>query len=305
MKSFKKVLITGGTGFIGRNTLEKLIENDVECWVITRQNLKDTDKVKYLNLDLSEFDTATVNNVTSKIGEFDAIIYMAASIPVIGAKKETFYEAKVNTLDPLVKFCELFIPLTKKFIYISSIDVVGINTDYEYNEECNVNPVTPYAIAKYCGEIYANSICNSYKIPCTILRFSQVYGPNEPLVRVIPILRKAIKENDVFNKFTTGEEKRRFLYVEDAANSILLALKSNASGIFNIAGKDISSINDLINICEEVYNKKINLSIKGDTIASDNMPSISKAEKVLKYIPKYNLKEGISRIYDEENHEKY
>lgn len=300
MKLIKKVLITGGTGFIGKLTIKKMIEKDIECLVLTRQDLQDTNNVKYIKLDLNQLNVESANKIINKIGGLDAIIYMAASIPILGTKKETYFEAKTNTLDPLIKFCEYFIPITKKFIYISSIDIVGINSDLQYDESCMADPITPYAIGKYCGEIYANSICKQYGVSNIILRFSQVYGPNEPLVRVIPILTKAIKEDGVFNKYTLGEEKRRFLYVEDAASSIFQALKTNVTGIFNIAGKGINSINDLISICEKVYNKKANLSILGDAVVSDNVPSITKAKKQLNFEPKYTLEEGIRKIYEEE-----
>ena len=136
-------------------------------------------------------------------------------------------------------------------------------------------------------------------VSLSILRFSQVYGENEPIVRIIPLLIDRIKNNTEFSLYGTGLEKRRFLFVDDAANAIICALRSKKTGVYNIAGKSVESIKDLIDITEKVFNKKLNLKkVDYSGVTFDNIPSIEKASQEIGYEPSFSLQEGIERIYN-------
>lgn len=300
MSGSKKVLITGGTGFIGSHVVRKLVRLGYECVVFTRRDIDDLEKVRYVKLDIAETSRDVADRVMGQEGKAEAIIYLAANIPLIGQPKESYLDAKHSTLDPLVSFCQHFAPYAQKFVYASSIDVMGVPEVQNYDESCSPSPATPYGLAKYCGEFYVNSICRQLGIKATILRFSQVYGYNEPLVRVIPILLQALRTNGQFYKFTTGNEKRRFLYVSDAADAVYRALESDNTGVYNVAGKSVDSINDLISMAEGIYNKNLDVVIKGEHIAYDNVPSILKAESGLGFSPQYSLEDGIKEIYGED-----
>lgn len=297
----KKFLITGGTGFIGKRVVEYLKDTEAMCYVITRKYYEDTANIKYIQCDLNDMDTLDIESLT-KEGLFDAIIYLAANIPEIGMKKENYYDAKCSTFDPIIHFVNKTLDYCERFIYASSIDVIGTPQNLDYTEEEPANPATPYALAKYCGEMYVQKMCELANRPLVNLRFSQVYGPKEPLVRVIPILLNTIKQNGVFNKFTTGEEKRRFLYVDDAVQSIILAIDTECFGTYNIAGKSVDTVNDLLDYAGCVYEKEIATSIVAEVKAAHNVPNIDKAIYNLGYNPKYSLLEGIRKIREvEEN----
>lgn len=115
-----------------------------------------------------------------------------------------------------MNFCDVFFSRTKNFVYVSSIDVLGSCGKTEYTEEETLHNPTPYGIAKYCGELYTKLMCDSLTLPYRILRFSQVYGSNEPVVRIILILKAALLSRKEFSLFMYGDEKRRFLYIDDA-----------------------------------------------------------------------------------------
>lgn len=291
----KKILIAGGTGFIGKRLVAHLASEGANLYVISRKHHDDSKNIKYIQCDLN--NSEDINAINE---HFDACVYMAANIPQRGQKKETYSEAKESTLDPSIHFFDTFVKNTKKLIYISSIDVLGECDTEMYNECATPKNATPYGLAKYCGEYYAEAYCRMNNCKCTILRFSQVYGPSEPIVRIIPIMKEAILSEKTFSIYTDGEEKRRFLYVDDAVESICLALKMDASGIYNIAGKDVSSIRELAIAMEEVYSKKLNLEILNQFKGKNNIPSIAKAESELGYRPKYSLVEGLKLIKEEE-----
>lgn len=292
----KKILVAGGTGFIGKRLVSRLINEGADVFVITRKEKTSQDRLTYHKADLNDFNSL---NSIPKIS-YDACVYMAANIPEVGQPKETYLDAKRSTLDPLVNFCEVFSSQVSKFVYISTIDVLGGCDELDYDESAPINIATPYGLAKFCGEFYVKDYCSNYSIPYTILRFSQVYGPNEPIVRVIPIIRNAIKYGKEFTIYSDGSELRRFLYVDDAATAIICALNAEEQGIFNIAGFEICSLIDLVDKVEKAYSCKLNLKILNKNKGNSNVPSIGKAELRLGYHPEFSITNGLNAIIEEE-----
>lgn len=294
----KKILVAGGTGFIGKRCVRFLSELGCKISVITRGKYENTENIRYLSADLFDIDALRQLEID---GCYDWAVYLAANIPLAGDKKETYLEAKCTTLDPLLNFCEVFLPKIKSIVYASSIDVLGSCNKTEYTEQEVINNPTPYGLAKYCGEFYVKIMSEQLGISYKIVRFSQVYGPNEPLVRIIPILKKAILENTVFNLYTDGQEKRRFLYVDDAVQSILRCMLSDRCGIYNIAGNDIISMIDLISKMEIVFGKKLNYNVLNKTKGKNNIPSIELAKEQLLYSPNFSIEMGLENIKMEES----
>jgi UDP-glucose 4-epimerase len=290
------LLVTGGTGFVGRRVINR-IKKDNKTVIITRKERENLKNIYYHTCDLREIGEKDKKDILKLLdNKIDAIIYMAASIPRMGEKKETMNMAKENTLDPLVKFLDLFGEYVNKIIYTSTIDVVGIPENKYYDEYTNIKPITSYGVAKYIGEEYLNYYCRSNNKIGINLRLSQVYGPNEPLIRVIPMIKNCLLKNKIFTIYGTGEEKRRYLYVDDAAKAVQLSLKSNQSGTYNIAGKDIVSIKDVINIMEKVYGNKLRTKQNNDYEGFDNIPDIKFASKDLGFEPDYNFKRGVIKM---------
>jgi nucleoside-diphosphate-sugar epimerase len=296
----RKIIVAGGTGFIGKNVVSQLTAHGALCTVITRQNLQDKGSIRYINCDLNDLEQETY---CRKFGseEYDLAIYMAANIPARDMKKESYLDAKKSTLDPFLHFCNMFLPMVKRLIYISSVDALGNINKKNYDENQQPDMPTPYGLAKFCGELYAEQMCRMNHINCIILRFAQVYGGNEPFVRIIPILIDAAKNNKVFTLYTTGEEKRKFLYIKDAVLSVICAcINDKATGTFNIAGDGENSINELIDIVNRIYNRPINLIRLNTAIGLDNIPDITKAKTILGYQPHYYLENGIKEIFEGE-----
>ena len=293
-KSERKVLVAGGTGFIGKRLLQIFSYLNVKTYVISRRcGHLNTSNITYLTGDLGDLDS--IKKIRSEI-KYDAAVYMAANIPLRGQKKENLFEAKRSTLDPYLNFLEVFGGDTKQLVYISSIDAIGQCSQEEYDEEISSDHPTPYGLAKYTGEFYTKSMADELGIPYTILRFSQVYGPNEPVVRIIPILKECLLENRKFCLITSGSEKRRFLYIDDAIQAIYLAMVRKETGIFNIAGPDIVAITDLITLMEHIWGKILDLEVKHIKEGENSIPSIVKAEKQLGYYPEVSIDLGLFKF---------
>jgi UDP-glucose 4-epimerase len=303
----KKAIIAGGTGFIGSKVVKKLLElKNYKCYVLTRNKTLKSREFEYIYCDLNNLTEECCEKIIEKYGKFDFGIYLAANIPKVGEKKDGFLDSNINTLQPLIKFMEGFSSYIKKVVYASSLDVIGIPKERFYNENASLLPESPYGVAKLCGELYLKSISRKQNVNLVILRFSQVYGPDEPIVRVIPILLNASKNELTFNMYGDGNEKRRFLYIDDAVRSILLCLEKEKSNnkTYNVAGKSIDSIKDLIDIVEDVYKKRVRIRrVENTGFTYDNIQSIEKIEEELGFSPLYSLKDGIKKIFEVETNE--
>lgn len=290
----KNILVAGGTGFIGKRCVKIFSDMGCNVTVITRKSQENHANVKYVSADLTDIQVLKTVLINSN---FDHAIYMAANIPLAGHRKESYFEAKCSTLDAFINFCNAFFPIVRNVVYVSSVDVLGFCDKIEYTEEESVNNPTPYGLAKYCGELYTKLVCDSLSLPYKILRFSQVYGPDEPVVRIIPILKEALLSGKEFNLFTYGNEKRRFLYIDDAVQAVVRSCIYGKCGVYNIAGQDSVSMIELIEMMENVSGRKLRLNILKQTHGSDNIPSISKAMEELKYVPEFSIDKGMVQVF--------
>lgn len=289
----KKVLIAGGTGFIGKRLVHYLEKNEIETYVITRQKLTDKKYVTYLNIDLHDKDK--LEKISEEL-KFDVLVYLAANIPTADAKKETYQDSLDSTLIPFVNFCTAFVNENSRLIYASSVDVLGNCAKEEYTENMLPSVATPYGLAKYCGEFYAKNMCAKAGAKCLIYRFAQVYGPNEPIVRIIPILKNALLLHDKFEIWTSGTEKRRFLYVDDAVQALALGITGEFEGIYNIAGEEVITMLELVQLMESVFEEKLDYDVLNKVRGIDNIPSINKAKSELGFMPEVSMKRGLVNV---------
>lgn len=301
----KKVIVTGGTGFIGRQVVSRLLEGDAKVICLTRKKLtSDNPNLNYIQCDLKSISRSVGKELRESIGSVDYIIYLAASIPDFSEQAETMVGAKENTLDPLVNFLAIFGNLASKIVFTSTIDVYGKPpVESMVTEDTQVAPDTPYAVAKLCSEYYLKFFCKKNEKKYVILRLSQVYGPNEPMLRVIPFIINSAISNDLFTLIGDGADKRRFIYVDDAARAIIQSLQYNKNNLFIISGNEDISIRQVILTVENVLSTKLQVeNIEANKKPVDILPVADKAVDSMGFQPEVSFREGIELIlrkYDE------
>ncbi|KKP29993.1 MAG: UDP-glucose 4-epimerase [Parcubacteria group bacterium GW2011_GWA2_31_28] len=295
----KRILITGGTGFIGKHLVDELLNHNNKLFLITRKRQQsENDNLKYLYADLSQLNENLSEKIKKELKLVDYILYLAANIPLLSASKETIFDAKISTFDPFINFLKFFGNIGNKIIFTSTIDVYGY-PDKEYDENQSIDPLTPYALAKFVCEKYLQYYCKIYKKEFSIVRFAQVYGPNEPLVRVIPYILNSAVKNEPFSLSGSGLDKRKFLYVKDAVQGIIKTALNGNNSIYHIAGSEVDNILNVIRITENVFNKKIIIKQKNKEREIQNtLPNLDKSIKKLGYNPKYTLERGIKEIFN-------
>ena len=292
------ILLTGGAGFIGSHIADLFIKNNHDVTII--DNLVNGNK-KNINPKAKFFQMDILDNLEElfKKGKFDVVVHHAALIEVVESKsKPELYEkvnvqGTINLLENSRKFD------VKKFIYASSSAVYGNPKHLPCDEKHPKNPVNPYGKTNLEAENKIIDFSDKYGFNYVILRYSNIYGPRQNLLKggvIVKFLDKIINNKDLVI-FGDGNQTRDFLFVEDATLANALALQTK-NKIFNIGSGKPISINKLCNEMDKLFNNKVKINhSKPIEEIKKTYLDISLAEKELNWQPKTGLKEGIKRTY--------
>lgn len=296
-----KLVVTGGCGFIGSHFVDYVHNLGHEIIIIDNlstgkkeniESLIKSDKIKLFVEDIQNFDA-----LNSIIDNADAVIHFAGLTGVIESleKPKEFTEINVIGTLNLLQICRnKKIP---KFVFASTGAVYG-NQSPPFKEQMNTNPISPYAASKIASEQYCITYKNTFDISCSILRFSNVFGPRKsfgPYANVIPKFVRSILRNESITIYGDGEQERDFVFVKDVARACFLALSKNNNGIFNIATGKNTTVNYLISKIEFLLKKKFTKIFVASRPGESKFAysSIEKAKTDLSYIPEYSLEQGL------------
>lgn len=298
----KKVLVTGGSGFIASHLCHRLIKEGAQVFTLTKYDsiidnirLADLgDKVEVVEGDLRNPDSL------KKIQSFrPEIIYHFAAYNHVGDSFLNISEAVNVNSSGTVNLLEAYEDY-ERFIYISSSEVYGYQETVPFSEDLCPFPISPYAVGKYSGELYARMKWRVFNKPIIVLRPFNAFGPYQsPRAIIAEIIIKCLKGEDVIT--TEGVQTRDFNYVGDLADGFLLAAKNDKAigEIINLGTGEEISIKVLVKKIHELTGSKSRLCI-GDLsyrpieiwrMVADN----KKSKRLLGWTPKINLEEGLSR----------
>jgi UDP-N-acetylglucosamine 4-epimerase len=309
----KKVLVTGGAGFIGSNLIDSLLSsgNKVRCLdnfsTGKRKNIE-----QYLSdpaFLLIEGDIRNYDDCLRAVDGVDIVFHQAALGSVPRSIKDPVTTTDVN-IGGYVKM--LFASKesgVKRFIYAASSSTYGDHPDLPKVEDKIGKPLSPYAITKYVNEVYADNFSKTYGIEVIGLRYFNVFGrrqdPDGAYAAVIPKFLKLLKnhESPVING--DGSYSRDFTYVDNVIQANHLAAlvqdKDAVNQVYNVAYGERTTLNQLYGYIQEFagqYDSEV-LKIpiiygpqrEGDIPHS--LASIGKASRLLGYSPTHSVKEGL------------
>lgn len=282
-----KVLITGITGFVGKSIgLELSKRYDIVG--IGRKNMPFDYKVDYHKVDISD-----ENEIMhfSNLNEFDAIVHCAACLLTNNFNKghlDVNIRGLRNVIEIGIKHhC-------KKFIYISSIPVIGIPTNFPITEEHPVYPLSTYHLTKYFGELLVDAYSELHAISLRIPSPVGVGMPN----KILSVFIQKCKKNEPIELLGKGGRCQNYVDVRDIARAVSLAISSNETGVFNIASSKFISNYDLASLCKRLLHSSSELFFKGEDPSEDICwdISIEKARKILQFEPKVPIEQTILDI---------
>ena len=293
----EKILITGGSGFVGTNIIHKLPKDIYEIFSLDIEKPKINFKnVNYLNTDIRSSRLGElIKNIDPKI-----ILHLAAQSSVAISSKDPLLDNDVNLNGSL----NLYLNSTKynveQFISFSTGGAIyGEELGKKFKENDTTKPLSPYGISKLNFENYLNYFSTIKKFNCktTILRPSNIYGPwQNPLgeAGVVSIFADKMLKNENVSIFGDGSEYRDYIYIDDIIEFVLKAIINKAEGTFNISSgkitKTIEIYNHISNIIGYMKPPIFLDKREGDIfgIEIDNSKS-----KSIGWSPKYDLKSGL------------
>jgi UDP-glucose 4-epimerase len=316
----KKILVTGGAGFIGYFLIKKLLE-DRDNKIVMIDNMyrgRVDDELKDIinnkNVTFHQGDLTDKDFIKQLDKDFDYIYHLAA---VIGVKNVVENPDKVlnhnaiATLN-LIEFAKKIKSL-KKILFSSTSEIYAgtlkhYGIDIPTNEEVKLviddikSPRTTYMLSKMYGESIFFNYGFKYNIPFTIVRYHNVYGPRMGFLHVIPEMLVKIS-NQTIIEVASPEHTRSMCFIDDAVEMTIRACEniSTKKEILNIGNQseEISIIN-LVKLIADVLDKKIKTKMLPDTKGSPKRrcPDISKIVNLTGYSPKVNIKEGLKKTYN-------
>jgi len=313
----KKVLVTGGAGFLGSHLVEKLLE--LRAIVIVVDNLskgstKNIEKYfsspnfKFLNKDIT-----TRDSVKGLLKDIDVCFHLAARIGGIGYFHR--YPATIlrdNTLMTINLWDEAVNANTDiKMVYISSSMVYERTNIFPTPESALERippPLTSYGFSKLVGEYIAKAYYEEFGIPYIIVRPFNIYGPGEEpgdyvgYAHVIPdLIKKILSGQYPLEILGTGDQTRCFTYVTDAVEGILLVTEQAVNDDFNVGSDEEVKIKDLARLLWRICGRKESFKIKClPSFKYDvkrRVPDVTKVKK-LGWSPKVKLEEGLKKVVE-------
>lgn len=314
----KKILVTGGAGFIGSNLCEALLklDNDVVCLdnFSTGKQSNIENFINHPKFKLIEGDIRNFNDCQNAVKGVEYILHQAALGSVPRSINDPITTNSVNVTGFLNMLVAAKDEKIKRFVYACSSSTYGDSVIMPKVEDVIGKPLSPYAVTKYVNELYADVFHKSYGIDTIGLRYFNVFGkrqdPNGPYAAVIPkFISKFINyESPIING--DGEYSRDFTYIENVIQANLRALTTDNYGaintVYNIAYGSRITLNSLSALIKQylsIYDDNIE---KIDVLYSEfrvgdiphSFASIQKAKELLGYNPEYSIESGLKNTID-------
>jgi len=311
----KKILVTGGAGFIGSHLVDKLLaEGGWRVSVLDNFNNFYAPEIKRANIAqnldnpnfyLYEADICRSETLRGIFAEnsFDAIVHLAAWAGVRPSllNPKLYTEVNVNGTLNLLELAKDF--GVKQFVFGSSSSVYGINCKMPFSEEDNVSkPISPYAATKAAGELLCHTFSHLYGFRTVCLRFFTVYGARQRPDLAIHKFSRLIAEGKPIPVYGDGTTRRDYTFIDDIIQGVRAAIDYDASNyeIFNLGESQTVELNDLIKLIEQNIGKKA--IIERRPMQPGDVPltfaDISKAREFLGYDPQTKIQDGIPKFTD-------
>ncbi len=289
-----KIMITGGSGFIGSNLLSFFSENYPNYEIISFGR-KAPPKGDY---NFVEGDILHIKDLRKALHGVDYVFHLAAESHVDVNERSKFDFIKSNVLGTQILLEASLANNIKKIIYLSSSEVYGDKSDGLFKETDPINPKNLYGASKAASEIFAEYYYKFHDLPIVIVRACNIFGENQKPDKIISKFINNLLQNKKIPIYGEGKSLRSYLYVKDLCNALVLLLEKGEPGeIYNIGSKDELSALDLARMILNKLGKNetyIEFAEARDLDRERAVLDISKIEK-LGWRQKTNFEEALDK----------
>lgn len=308
----KKILITGGAGFIGSHLAESLAkENKVIIYDnFHRDALKYTSILRHPNLKIVRGDIMDQKLLFKTVDNCDIILHLAAIAGIDNVAISPLETLEVNLMGTynLLKAINGRKKNINKFIFLSTSEVYGpfvpqakedgMTTQGQVKEQR-----WAYSTSKIASEHWVYAYYKKYRLPAVIIRPFNVYGPRQVGEGAIHNFIVKATLNQPLEIYSTGEEVRSWCFIEDFVNGVIRALKTEKSigQIYNIGNPEATlTVLELAKLVIKIAHSKSKIIFNKRNYPDVQLriPSVSLAKKELKFVPKFDLEVGLKKTID-------
>ncbi len=301
----KRVLITGGCGFIGLNLIAYLKDKSIsDLVVLDNLSMGSKDSLKEFDVEFCEGDIRDITLVEKLMSSVDSVIHLAADTRVIESIENPDYNFDVNVVGTYNLLRAARKSNIEHFVLASTGGAIIGEVDPPVHEGMVPRPVSPYGASKLFAEGYCSAFAGSYDMKTVALRFSNVYGPRSyHKGSVVAAFYKRIIKGQPLIVYGDGTQTRDYVYVDDICAAIYKALLLKRGGeVYQLGSGKETSINELIREIKDIIGDKYYIDVEYQPFRKGeirkNYADISKARKMLAYDPKVKLKVGLKMTWE-------
>ena len=324
----KRVLVTGGCGFIGTHVVHGLLESgysvhvvddmtgaDYEFFIDTmadkhvrtlpigvvnvwehQREINETADVVVFEGDFAE--PPIIKRLANNM--YDAVIHLAAE-PRVQYSVEYPVSTYQNNLQKTVELFHICAKTSTRVVFASSAAVYGnLQNVGPIREDMDKSPLSPYGLQKLQAEEVGRLFSDLYDLSIMSLRFFNVYGPGQrgdsPYSTVIASWVDRLSNNEPLRLDGDGTQTRDYIHVHDVARACLLAVESTVSDVLNIASGKSKSNNDILSILKLHHDFTVKAAPERVGDVKHSRSAVQKAEKILQFTPAMTVEEGIDGI---------
>jgi UDP-glucose 4-epimerase len=317
--SGKRVLVTGGAGFIGSHLVEDLVRAGAAVTIFDNfsSGLHENLSAITNDVEIVEGDILDYERLAPVFQGMDIVSHQAAQLEITRAVEDPVEDLTTNTIGTLNVLNAAVKAGVPRVIQASSAGCYGQAESIPQDEDTHpTNPNWPYGVSKLATEKYAGIYQEMYGLSITSLRYGIVYGPREWYGRVLTIFLKRALEGQSLVVFGDGKQTRDFVFVEDvvAHHRACIECESASGQVFNVSTGVATDVNGLAELVREVTGQP-DLPILHEDVPEGEVSthyerkrlpmelrelvqSTAKSERLLGWTPKVALREGLAREYE-------
>lgn len=297
-------LVTGGAGFVGSHVSEALLAEGHQVRVLDNLSTGKRENVP-AGAEFFEADFCDLEAIRPAFEGVEGVFHIGALPRVPLSIAQPVETAKTNIMGTLNVLVAARDAKVKRVVYSASSSAYGNQDRLPLTTDMRPDPLNPYALQKYVGELFCHQFAALYGMETVSLRYFNVYGPrmadDGPYVTVIAIFMRQFKAGETLTIDGDGEQTRDFTHVKDVVRANLAAMKSPKVGkgeVLNVGGGQRYSMNFIASkISSNVMHRE---SPRGKGESRDTLADISSTKELIDWEPTIGFEEGLQSLLREE-----